>query len=87
MKEIVITKCAEGLKINLENDVIVVKIDEIRKVRSELSYSIGIKVSSKSRSKLVIYTNKSVFHFTTSGIVEEVKKVENNINKGKKIGS
>ncbi|OEG22399.1 hypothetical protein BCR24_15760 [Enterococcus ureilyticus] len=91
LKEVVITKCTKGVRILVGSDEIIIQMNKIRRVKAELSYGVGSRGSSKgssrSSAKLVIYTNAEVFHFTTSGINEDVKKVESYINKGIEINS
>ncbi|ALS01796.1 hypothetical protein ATZ33_10540 [Enterococcus silesiacus] len=91
LKEVVITKYTNGIKILIDNDEIIIQMNKIRRVKAELSYGVGSRGSSKgssrSSTKLVIYTNTEVFHFTTLGINEGVKKVESYINKGIEINT
>lgn len=87
LKEVVITKCTKGVRILVGSDEIIIQVNKIRRVKAELSYGVGSRGSSRSSAKLVIYTNAEVFHFTTLGINEGVKKVESYINKGIEINS
>lgn len=79
MKEVIITKYTGGLKIKISKNEFILRMADVRRAKAYISYG---RYSRGKTSKLVIYTDTEVFHFTNSEVNEDVEKVASYINKG-----